>query len=162
LIEYIAHAFRHVQLDGGMTIYEGESRDRYGDPREERLALTAERVDWRRVPVDDLVARHCALSFLDAQGFRFYTPAIMTVIVNDLDEHGMLTESFLFHIHDIRASCKFRDTHYCTLYNQAQRAAIIRFVKYLAHNVRGGWHDDAMERTLAKLPECCRRMQHVG
>ena len=127
-----------------MTIYEGESLDRYGDATEDRLAKTAERIDWRRVPIADLCERHCSLSFLDAEGFRFYTPAIMTVIVNDLDERGMLTESFLFHIHDIRASCMVQDVHYCTLYNRSQRAAIIRFLKFLTHNVPGGWHDEAM------------------
>lgn len=85
-----------------MTIYEGESLDRYGDPNEDQLAKTAERTDWRRVPIDDLCDRHGAFSYLDAEEFRFYTPAIMKVIVNDLDDRGLLTESFLLDIHDIR------------------------------------------------------------
>jgi len=158
LTEYIAHAFRNVELGSGMTIYEGESHDIYGDPNELRLATTAERIDWRRVPAVDLPRRYSALSFLDAAGFRFYTPAIMTMIVNDQDDQGMLTESFLFHLHRIRASCMVREKHYCMLYNSAQRATIIRFVKYMANNVRGNWgEDEEMDKTIVRLPACCQR-----
>jgi len=162
LIDYIEQAFRDVNLGDGMTIYTGESRDRYGDPDEDRRLLTAERIDWRRVAIPDLLERHCSLSYLDADGFRFYTPAIMTIIVRDLDPHGMLTDSFLFHLHNIRSSCRVRDTSFCMLYNRSQRAAIIRFVKYLVHNVPGGEFDDAMQKTLDGLPLCCSEAQNDG
>jgi hypothetical protein len=155
LTDYIAQAFHNVHLNDGMTIYTGESLDRYGDAEEDRKSMTAERYDWRRVPVPDLLKRHCSLSYLDADGFRFYTPAIMTIIVRDLDSHGMLTDSFLYSIHNIRSSCRVCDTPYCMLYNRSQRAAIIRFVKYLIHNVPGGGFDDAMWKTLVGLPRCC-------
>lgn len=159
LINYIEHAFRDVRLNDGMTIYAGESLDRYGDSDEDRRSLTAERTDWRRVPVPDLLERHCSLSYLDVEGFRFYTPAIMTLIIRDLDPRGLLTDSLLFHLHNIRSSCRVRGTPYCTLYNRSQRAAIIRFVKYLVHNVPGGGIDDAMQKTLKGLPLCCSQTQ---
>ncbi|WP_315853811.1 DUF6714 family protein [Crateriforma conspicua] len=162
LIDYIAHAFRDVQLGDGMTIYTGESHDRYGDADEDRKSLSAERIDWQRVPVADLLERHCALSFLDAAGLRFYTPAIMTIIVRDADPKGLLTDAFLFHLHDIRASCRVRDTPFCVIYNQAQRSAIIRFVKYLVHNTPGGGIDPALQKTLDKLPRCCLEPHKFG
>ncbi|MCR9212017.1 MAG: hypothetical protein NXI28_27680 [bacterium] len=162
LIDYIAHAFRDVQLGGGMTIYTAESHDRYGDANEDRKSLSAERADWRRVPIPDLLDRHCALCFLDSEGFRFYTPAIMTIIIRDADPMGLLTDSFLFHLHDIRASCRVRDTPFCVLYNQAQRSAIIRFVKYLVHNAPGGGIDPAMQKTLDRLPRCCSERHDRG
>lgn len=159
LINYIEHAFRNVQLNDGMTIYTGESHDRYDDLDEDRRSLTAERTDWRRVAIPDLLERHCSLSYLDAEGFRFYTPAIMTIIIRDLDPRGLLTDSFLFHLHNIRSSCRICDTSYCMLYNRSQRAAIIRFVKYLVHNVPRGGIDDAMQKTLKGLPLCCPQTQ---
>ncbi|QDV87349.1 DUF6714 family protein [Planctomycetes bacterium TBK1r] len=162
LIDYIAHAFREVQLGDGMTIYTGESHDRYGDVGEDRKSLSAERADWRRVPTSDLLERHCALSFLDAEGLRFYTPAIMTIIIGDADPKGLLTEAFLFHLHDVRASCKVREVLFCVLYNQAQRSAIIRFVKYSVHNTPGGGIDPAMRKTLDKLPRCCSERHDRG
>jgi hypothetical protein len=160
LISYIEHAFRGVKLGGGITIYEGESRDRYGDESEMCLDATAERMDWRRVPIADLPCRHAALSFIDAAGFRFYTPAIMSVIVSGQDGHEILSDAFLFQLHGIRSSCRVRETPYCELFNASQRAAIIRFLKFLAFSSRGYKGDDALRKTLSKLPACCKRMRN--
>ena len=140
-----------------MSIYEGESMDSYGDPQEDAKALTAERIDWRRVPVNDLCDRSAALCFLNDSGLRFYTPAIMSIIIRDEDERGLLTESFLFHLHDIRKSCRVRDKLFREVYTSSQRAAIIRFVKYLLHNVPGGYVDDALVKTLHGLQHCSRQ-----
>ena len=154
LVDYIAQAFRGVQLGCGMTIYTGESYDLYGDVNEDGLSLGAERIDWQRVPIIDIVERHCALSYLDSEGFRFYAPAIMTLIVRGADGNGLLTDNFLSCLHEIRSSCRFRDAAYCELFNRSQRAAIIRFVKYQIHNVPGGRLDEAMQKTLVGLPRC--------
>ena len=128
--------------------------DMYGDPEEDAKATTAERIDWRRVPVSDLCDRSSALCYLDHKGLRFYTPAIMTIIVRDDNERGLLTDSFLFHLHDVRKSCLVGDKPYRQVYSSVQRAAIIRFVKYLLHNVPGGYVDDALVKTLDGLKRC--------
>lgn len=138
-----------------MTIYEGESLDRYGDPDEDAKALEAERVDWRRVPVADLHDRSSALCYMDAEGLRFYTPAIMSTIVRNEDHRGLLTDSFLFHLHGIRKSCRVGDAPYFHVHNSGQRAAIVRFVKYLIHNVPGDI-DEALVTTLEGLQRCTR------
>ena len=137
-----------------MTIYEGESLDSYGDPGEDTKALTAERNDWRRIATSDLCARSAALCFLDDCGLKFYSPAIMSIIIRDDDELGLLTDSFLFHLHGIRKSCLVRDKPFCDVYNSHQRAAIVRFVKYLLHNTPGGFVDDALTKTLDGLKRC--------
>jgi len=140
-----------------MTIYEGESMDMYGDPEEDARALTAERTDWRKVPVVDLCRRSSVLCYLDDCGLRFYTPAIMSIIIRDEDEQGLLTDSFLFHLHSIRASCRVCEKPYCEVYDSAQRAAIIRFVKYLLHNAQGRDVDDALVKTLGGLKRCSQQ-----
>lgn len=137
-----------------MTIYAGESLDRYGDSDEDRKSLQAERIDWRRIPPCDLHDRHCALAYLDAAGFRFYTPAIMSTIVRGEDERGMLTDSFLWALHDFRKNCQIRDTPYRFIYNRSQRAAIIRSVKFEIYNVPYGRFDDALKKTLDGLRRC--------
>lgn len=157
LLDYIDHAFKDVHLDDGMTIYEGESIGMYGAPEEDAKATTAERIDWRRVPVPDLYDRSSALCYLDYQSLRFYTPAIMTIIIRDEDERGLLTDSFLFHLHDIRKSCLVGDKTFGQVYNSIQRAAIIRFLKYLLHNVRGGYVDDALVKMLDGLKRCAQQ-----
>lgn len=158
LLGYIDYAFAGVRLDGGMTIYAGEAADRYGDAEEERLDALAERCDWRRVPPADLHDRHCALTYLDAIGLRFYTPAVMSTVLRGEDTRGLLTDAFCGELNDIRTTSRVRDVPYCRLYNRSQRAAILRFVKCLIFNTSGGWSNDpALWKTLKGLPCCCDR-----
>ncbi len=154
LIGYIEQAFRCVKLDDGMTIFEAESMDRYGDQLELDLARSAERTDWRRVPYEHLVARNDGLVFLDAKGFRFYAPAIMTLILRMQDDRGLLTDAFESRLHDIRKSCNVLGVPYTTLFNRSQRAAILRYVKFYIYNVRCGRHDDTLAKTLDGLVRC--------
>ena len=88
------------------------------------------------------------------------TPAIMSVIVSGQDGHEILSDAFLFQLHGIRSSCRVRETPYCELFNASQRAAIIRFLKFLAFSSRGYKGDDALRKTLSKLPACCKRMRN--
>jgi hypothetical protein len=157
LLDYIEFAFQGTRLAEGLTIYEGESMAWYGDPAEDAKTASAERTDWRRVPVPDLCDRSASLNFLDDNGFRFYTPAIMSIIIRDDDERGLLTETFLYRLNDIRQSCRVRSKPFHEVYKSSQRAAIVRFVKYLIHNVPGGYVDDALVKTLEGLKCCSRR-----
>jgi len=140
LTQYIASAFNVVQLDGGVDIYAAESMDDYGNATEDQLSLTAERIDWRRVSPDILFPRHCGVTFLDAKGFRFYTPAIMTAIITCGDEHGLLLDTFMFNL-KVTIHGKIKDFDFAELFTKYQRAAIIRFLKYLVHH-GGAWHDE--------------------
>ena len=162
LIEYIGHAFRGVSLDCGRSIYAAQSLECYGDANEDRLDRSAERFDWRRVPAADLVARDQAIHFLDDAGFRFYTPAIMTIIVGNTEGCENLADTFEFTLSGIRSSCRVRDLSYCEVFNAAQRAAITRYVKFLIHNVPGSGIDEGLTRAERRLPECCRGPGKTG
>ncbi|MFH5803445.1 DUF6714 family protein [Alienimonas sp. DA493] len=138
LLSYIDQAFRDVSLELGMTIYAGEAMDRYGDDEELRLSRQAERQDWRRVPPSCLHERPDALCYLDASAFRFYTPAIMSTVVRGEDLHGRLTDVFLWRLHGVSLRGEYDGGPYRQLFNRSQRAAVVRFLKYLSHNLRGG------------------------
>lgn len=135
LIDYIASAFRGVTLGPGTTIYEGENRSNYGfTPEELRHVKSAERVDWGRVPVDDLYARSAGLLFLDADGHRFYTPAIMTAILRYGTRDGALCHTFIFDLGYLpKHSCMVGTAQFRMVYNRSQRAAIVRFLKFAIH-----------------------------
>ncbi len=137
-----------------MTIYAGESLDRYGDSNEENLSRNAERIDWRRVPVRDLHVRSSAIGYLDAAGIRFYTPAIMSTILREEDDLGNMTDSWFWALNDFRKNCNIRGIPYKYIYNRSQRAAIIRFLKYHIHNTRYGRSDIELRKTLAGLQRC--------
>lgn len=145
LIDYIASAFRGVKLGHGMTIYEGENHSNYGFTPEELCRVqSAERIDWRRVPVDELYARSGGILFLDAAGHRFYTPAIMTSLLRYGTRDGALCNTFIFNLVYLpRRSCAVAGSPFRMVYNRSQRAAIVRFLKFAIHcaPVDFGLHD---------------------
>ena len=154
LIDYIAFAFRRVSLGGGVDIYAAASADWFGNPAEDALSAQAERIDWRRVPSEHLHIRDYAISYLDAQGFRFYMPAILTTILRGEDEIGNLSAAFMFHLERMAETCKCRDVNICDLFNRSQRSAIRRFLKYQIHNCPRGLGHDALRNTLNALNRC--------
>ena len=134
LKRYIATCFSDVTLDGGTDIYTAQSSASYGNSTEDHLSQSAERIDWQRVPHEDLLQRFDGLTFLDAIGFRFYTPAIMTLVVEAKgDTDGRLFECFLSHLH-VTTTGMIMEMRFNTLFTSRHRAAIIRYLKYLVHN----------------------------
>jgi hypothetical protein len=145
LVHYIAKAFADVSLDGGIDIHAAQSMDDYGNPEEDRLSRTAERKDWRRVPIAILQPRFWAITFLDAKGFRFYAPAIMTELLKHGDATNNLSAWFL-HGLELTPSGIMKDAPFDELFNSAQRAAIIRYLKHVVHNVPSLDNGDAEKR----------------
>jgi hypothetical protein len=150
LTQYIADAFAGVTLGDGIDIHRAESMDDYGNPDEDRLSLAAERNDWRKVSADVLFSRHCAVTFLDSTGFRFYAPAIMTTIINRGDGNGMLLDAFLWNL-KISIHGKIKDVAFNDLFTRFQRAAIIRFLKFLIHHKRDRHYTGDADRVLDEI-----------
>jgi hypothetical protein len=132
LSNYISSAFAGVTLGEGIDLYAAVSLDDYGNPDEDRLSLAAERNDWRLVPEDDLFPRFGAVTFLDAQGFRFYAPAIMIAVIANPDRRGEFS-SFLLNL-AISDTGSIKGINFNSLFTPLQRAAVIRFLKYMAYN----------------------------
>ena len=133
LIEYIGKAFTGVTLGDGIDIHAAQSMDDYGNPEEDQLSRNAERTDWRRVDYKILQPRFWAITFLDANGFRFYTPAIMTELLKHGDETNNLS-AWLLHALAVTPAGKIKDVNFDDLFNASQRAAIIRYLKHVVHN----------------------------
>jgi hypothetical protein len=140
LLKYIESAFADVALGGGIDIYAAQSMDDYGNPDEDRRSQSAERNDWRKVPHEDLAPRFWAITFLDERGLRFYAPAIMTAVLQGADTTGCLLDWFLSKLHVTQGGLlHFAEVHvhFREVFNDRQRAAIIRFLKYLTYNGPG-------------------------
>lgn len=78
LIELITAAFQNVERGDGVSLHEADVLDDYGSDEEcaaARLLDTEER--WQEVPESKINRRYSRLSFLDAEGFRFYSPVYM-------------------------------------------------------------------------------------
>lgn len=48
-----------------------------------------EKQDWRRIPIDDLIACNSALSYFDAEGMRFHLPAYLVAMLRGDYGHGL-------------------------------------------------------------------------
>ncbi|SFJ27827.1 DUF6714 family protein [Planctomicrobium piriforme] len=149
LLRYIEDAFEHVSLSGGIDIHRAQSMDDYGNMVEDQLAKYTEVIDWRRVPVTILNERPFAVTFLDAHGFRFYAPAIMTMIVNKADVNSNLEDSFICNLQvDVHGQIKGVPFH--SLFSVKQRAAIVRFLKFQIHHRWPNTYGDS-ELTLTRI-----------
>jgi len=150
LKQYIESSFADVVLGDGRDLYAAQSDADYGNPDEDRLSQGAERLDWRRVPAEDLYARHEAVTFLDPQGFRFYAPAIMTALLTDPKRNdSMLFSKFLWNL-KITTTGIVKGVPFATLFTNRHRAAMIRFSKLWVYN-RGREPDQDVVRVLREL-----------
>lgn len=135
LIRFIECAFAGVKLNDGTTLYEAAFHSSYGiDSHELSLADTAERTDWRRVPVDHLFARTYAIFFMNPAAKKFYSPAILRALLKEGIRDGLMYDAFLFDLSGLIRGSKGDDTSFAKLYNAAQRAAFVRFCKFAAFN----------------------------
>lgn len=133
---YIRSAFAGVSLEDGVDIHTAQYMDSYGcDADEFRLAAGCQRGNWECVDPQILRDRAWVLPFLDAQGFRFYLPIIMIDII-DNGTASVLAET-LFYNFNVTPDGKIKDQSFSALLNRSQRAAIVRFLKYLRYN--RGW-----------------------
>ena len=145
LTTYIRDAFHGVRLEDGVDIYAARNLDSYGCNEEEhRLSLGCKRVNWEQIDPQILRDRAWVLTFLDAKGFRFYLPVMMIDIIHHESESD-LAET-LFYRFSITPDGRFDGIPFCETFSLFQRAAIVRFLKYLRYNA--GWTEDSSAQKL--------------
>ncbi|MEM6473790.1 MAG: DUF6714 family protein [Planctomycetota bacterium] len=152
LVRYIEHAFSGVVLGDGISLYEAAYQADYGfDQRELALSEDAERIDWRRVPTDDLFQRSDAIFFLDSAGRKFYTPAILCALLKEGTHDGLMYDAFMFDLSGFVHAKKVNSQPFATLYNSQQRSAFVRFCKYAAFNAPREFGRDEPLRILKRI-----------
>jgi hypothetical protein len=91
LEDKIRAAFAGVELGGGISLRQAQVIDRYGEGVSDREyeALPKGEItnDWSKVPFDEL-ERDC-VAHLDAEGLRYYLPALMLGLLSHYDAGSM-------------------------------------------------------------------------
>ncbi len=147
LTSYISTAFSGVTLEDGVDIFTARNLDYYGmSASEKRLALVCQRGNWNEVDPQILRDRAWVLTFLDRKGFRFYLPVILLDIIHNQTQSD-LAET-LFYRFSITPDGTFDGLPFHETFNRAQRAAIVRFLKYLRYNA--AWSSETMAETLLR------------
>lgn len=79
----IKNAFSEVVLGGGIGLHEADAIDSRGTPEICTLAREQdEKLDWQKVPLKSLNRCFSSYNWLDAEGLRFYLPAMMLAEVS--------------------------------------------------------------------------------
>ena len=75
LIRKIQLAFKCVQLEDGIGIWEAQGLDDYANEEKiAKLKAKDERLNWQNLLYKDLAYCESSLSFFDAKGMRFCLP----------------------------------------------------------------------------------------
>lgn len=127
VVEVIARAFDLVPAPdaGHRTLHQAEACDNYGTCGRKQDHLGR----WQDLPIEHLTRCQWALPHLDAQGIRYYMPAVMVHTLTS-DDHCWIHESLRYTLipnqdqaHDLRGYQRER----FALLTAAQRAAILAF-----------------------------------
>jgi hypothetical protein len=91
LVSQIEAAFDGVELGNGTSLHQGRALDDYQPEEAVRQARDADTESrWQEIPDEKVETLWDALSFLDAEGFRFYIPRFM---IYALHHRGTETDS---------------------------------------------------------------------
>lgn len=116
----IHQAFSEVNLGDGIGLWQAQGIDDYKSEAE-CLALRDrdEKLDWSKIPTQDLNHCYSSLSFFDAKGMRFHLPAFLIA-----DLRGEWWHDLTFYL------CQSYDPLYFGLLNHAQRNAVRAYLKW--------------------------------
>lgn len=136
----IRTAFQGEVLGNGVGLRQAQVIDRDGDGISDaelaKLPKDEIRDDWSRVPLDDY-STGC-IAHLDAEGLRYYLPALMLSVLYDYDPGSMRVIGILSAI-DPRGS--YGEGRFVLL-NREQRRTVAEFLSSLPQLVEL-WHEDA-------------------
>ena len=140
LEDQIRAAFKGEVLGNGIGLREAQIIDRHGDdiPENELAALPKDEIkdDWSQVPLDEY-STEC-IAHLDAEGLRYYLPALLLSVIDDYDPRSMRVIGTLSAIDPRNAYGEAR----FALLSDEQRRAVAAFLESLPHLV-DLWHEDA-------------------
>ena len=129
----ITKAFQGVGLNGGCSLREGKVADQYGQPDTAgpddfpEVDITD---DWTALSMETLEAYSC-LSYMDAEGFRYYIPAFMLSVISRYEGASMRAIDTLLSLYPKNTDrWDYKIALYSAL-NREQKAAIAHYLHEL-------------------------------
>lgn len=147
----ISKAFEGVKLGSGMTLRQAQATDRYlEEPLSPAQYAALRRGDvtenWAYVPRSEL-DRDC-VAHLDAEGLRYYLPALMLSVLDAYEPSEMRVIGTLMALCPDKKGWPYHMERY-KLLNAAQKAAIALFLQTLPRSVPMDREDSlSIERAL--------------
>ena len=143
--DLITQAFADVALEEGIGLFESQAIDNHANDHVRNTARNRdERVNWQKISTRDLNICYSASSFVDAKGLRFILPAFIVSQLNNTYRD------------DIYFCISQRDSDFINILNNAQRYAIIEFLRFLLLDEH--YEDDWVDIEESVLPRWIQSM----
>lgn len=143
LIVKIKLAFKDVQLEDGIGLWEAQGLDNYADEQElAKLRAKDERVNWENLLYKDLAFCESSLSFFDAKGMRFCLPKFLIfdlLQIEILQKQNLSAPEVVFTLtYDLYSEYQLSRF---SLFNNNQIACIVDFLTYNLKNIAPNEND---------------------
>lgn len=141
LMKLIEAAFQNVVRGSGVSLHEADVIDRTGyDNKNAKNRAAARRLDterhWQDVPDKDIEDYSNILSFLDAEGLRYYAPAYMIWALKHFKTSGSMSSDSIIYTFN-----PYLDTgHYekqielFAVFTAGQKKAICHFLRFMSED----------------------------
>jgi len=148
----IRSAFAGVRLGSGVSLRQAQAIDKtiFGieSPNFDVLPLGEITEDWTQVPDEELLGD--CIAHLDAEGLRYYLPALMLWLLDHYDEDGLFVEGHdmtaigtIFELAPPREFARPSEAIYDEFFTDEQRRAIALYVEGLPALVHLDYEDEA-------------------
>jgi hypothetical protein len=145
-------AFKKVRRGTGVTLHEAEVIDDHGSDAHRAKARTQDTEKrWQDVPDRDIENHYSVLSFMDAEGFRYYIPAYMSWTLRNFATSSSLSCDMTIYALTPSNHQKIADwqRERWQLLDASQSKAVLSFLKYMLKNADGRADDSAAYAAIA-------------
>ena len=155
LIKLITAAFQNVERGNGVSLHEADVIDRTGyDNKDAKNRVAARQLDtdrcWQDVPNKDIEDYYNILSYLDAEGLRYYAPAYMVWALKHFKTSGSLSSDSIIYQFDVMPNSRRHEWQMSRLegLTREQCAAICGFLRFMVDYGDGFADEDSALRAL--------------
>jgi hypothetical protein len=144
LIRLITAAFQNVVRGNGISLHEADVIDCAGyDNKDAKNRVAARRLDtdrrWQDVPDKDIEDYYNILSFLDAEGLRYYVPAYMVWALKHLKTSGSMSSDSIIYtfVPYLNTGHYERQLERFAIFTTEQNKAICGFLRFMSEHSDG-------------------------
>ena len=131
LIKEIREAFKNIELEDGIGLWEAQGLDDYADEKTMLgLRKKDERKNWDNISYEDICRCESSLSFFDAKGIRFHLPKflILDLLSKEILKDERTPPDVVFTL-GYNLDSAYQQERF-SLLNSNQIACIIHFLAY--------------------------------
>jgi hypothetical protein len=138
IIAAISQAFGKVLRGQGISLHEADALDSYASAdRVEQARLLDTDIHWWEIAPEQLERFNGVLIYTNAEGFRYYIPAYMTVALRTWQSGSLAVEAAVSSLFPLTPNASER----YALLDEKQKKCVARFLWFMATETDDRWTD---------------------